>query len=159
MNNLLHHCFDNDLKKKNSSIAVIEEGGRETTYEELNKIATYYEIILSGYVKQESTIGTCLIGIISYINTESIAALLGILKSGNAYVPLDLLSPPDRIKKIIIKANIKIIVIQDTLLSKFHDFFTECSINLIILNSSSTKKSPRYRIVPHHIKVINLIIF
>ena len=140
MNHLLHHCFENDLEKKYGSIAVIEEDGREATYEELNKIASYYEGILSDYFKKEGAIGTCLVGIISYINTESIAALLGILKSGNAYVPLDFLSPPDRIKKIIIKANIKTVVIQDTLLSKFHDFFAECYINLIILNSSSSKK-------------------
>lgn len=140
MNYLLHHCLEYNLNKKRNNIAVIEEDGRETTYDDLNTMANYYSGIMSDCVKQENTVGACLIGIISHINSESIAALLGILKSGNTYVPLDFLSPPDRIKKIIIKANIKIIIVQETLLKKFRDFFVEYGINVIALNGVATQK-------------------
>lgn len=141
MNHLLHHCFEHDYQNKAKNIAVIEEQGREFLYSDLNEMANYYCGILSGLSESKNAIGTQLIGVMSYINGKGISILLGILKSGNAYVPLDFLSPPDRLKKIIMNARIKIIIVQDLLVDKIYDIVTELSIHLIVLDDSSINKA------------------
>ncbi|MEI8021411.1 MAG: amino acid adenylation domain-containing protein, partial [Schlesneria sp.] len=73
-----------------------------------------------------------LIGLFADRSLETLVGLLGILKAGAAYVPLDPSYPEARLRSIIEDARIEIIVTQEHL----SDQLTEGNFRRVLLNSS-----------------------
>lgn len=79
-----HKMFEEQVIKSPNKIAVI--CGEDTiTYNELNKKANQ----LARYIEEKITGNENLIGIYMERSIEFIISILGIIKSGNAYVPID----------------------------------------------------------------------
>ncbi|TAE53210.1 MAG: amino acid adenylation domain-containing protein, partial [Nostocales cyanobacterium] len=101
----IHQIFELQAEKTPDTTAVIY-GNQKLTYRELNQKANQlaHQLISLG-VKTESVIGIAL-----ERSVEMVIGLLGILKTGNAYVPLDPEYPQERLTAIIEDAEIEIII-------------------------------------------------
>lgn len=102
-----HQVFEGVVKAMPNSRALIC-GSKELTYDQLNQSAN----ALAG-VLIDAGIGTDdLIGVFCDRSVEMIIGVLGVLKSGGAYVPFDASYPTDRIKLMLDSAGMKLIVAQ-----------------------------------------------
>lgn len=115
MNSLLHQDFFSKARQIPDHYAIIEESGQQWTYAELACCA----MAVKHFILQQKTSPVCqYIGIAAPVNFYSVACILGILASGNAYVPLDFHSPEERIKKVIANANPELIFVDRGLMSR-----------------------------------------
>jgi non-ribosomal peptide synthetase-like protein len=107
---LLHHYFERQALIRPDQPAV-EFSGQTVTYEELdcdaNQIAHYL-------VRNGAGVGS-LIGICLKKSPRLYAAMLGILKAGAAYVPIDPKWPMDRIRAIADDAQLRFIISEGDL--------------------------------------------
>lgn len=96
----VHHFVEEQVSKTPAHTAVVC-GSQHLSYEELNKGANQVAHLLrkSG-VKRGSCVGMCLTP-----SVDTIVALLGIMKSGAAYVPLNPEHPPARLKAQLAKSE------------------------------------------------------
>lgn len=108
--------FEEQVALTPDSVAIVFEN-HTTNYRQLNaqanQLARY--LIQRGF-EREDRIGICLDR-----STEAIVAMLGILKSGCAFVPLDPEFPAERLAYIVEHANIKLILCDDSYRRLFHD--------------------------------------
>lgn len=103
----VHAMIEQQVEISPDSIAV-EFENRTITYDELNHQANRVARFLRSIgVGTESRVGVCL-----YRRLELIPVLLGILKSGAAYVPLDPTYPDDRLRYMLQDSNAELVVTQ-----------------------------------------------
>ena len=113
--NFVHSSFEEQVKKSPTLLAV-SCGSNSLTYDQLNKKAN----LLAHYLIQLGVTRNTLVGISISRSIEFIVAILGVLKAGGTYVPIDLCSPPERLKLIINDANLAVIITQTSNLSRFN---------------------------------------
>ncbi len=87
----------------------VSQGTNRLSYAELNARANWYAVKL---IDIGITRGA-LVGICVSRTPEMLAVLLGIMKTGAAYVPLDPTHPKDRLKFILDDAKVAVIVSED----------------------------------------------
>jgi amino acid adenylation domain-containing protein len=107
----LHEIFEQQVEQNPEIIAVKFEG-EELTYRELNEKATQ----LAAYLQSLGVQPDVLVGLCVERSVEMIVGILGILKVGGAYVPVDPIYPSERIKFMLEDANISILLTQQHLL-------------------------------------------
>nr|VFK35220.1 MAG: amino acid adenylation domain-containing protein [Candidatus Kentron sp. MB]VFK77175.1 MAG: amino acid adenylation domain-containing protein [Candidatus Kentron sp. MB] len=110
---LLHKLVEIQTKRDPDSIAIMFEN-EQLTYRELNKRANQLAHYLQGLgVKPEVLVGLCV-----KRSLDLVVAMLGILKAGGGYVPLDPhpTYPAKRLAFMIEDAEISVIVTQEELL-------------------------------------------
>ncbi|MBL6078114.1 amino acid adenylation domain-containing protein [Belnapia sp. T18] len=92
----LEHAFEAQLRRTPDAVALID-AGRSITYAELdrraNKIA---HALLNKNMPSDAPVGVHL-----GRSAEAFAAILGILKTGHAYVPLDVSQPAARLRRLV----------------------------------------------------------
>src|SRR5215831_2923814 len=92
----LAEMFEAQVKRTPEAVAVVFEG-RELKYRELNERANRLAHYLMGRgVGPEEIVGICL-----ERSLEMVVALLGVLKAGGAYLPLDREYPEERLKFMV----------------------------------------------------------
>jgi non-ribosomal peptide synthetase component F len=104
----IHQLFETQVEKTPNQIAVSFEDS-SLTYRQLNERANqiaHYLIELG--VKPEQLIGICV-----ERSLEMIIGVLGVLKAGGGYVPLDPAYPKERLKFILEDADISILLTQE----------------------------------------------
>ncbi|MBD0263288.1 MAG: amino acid adenylation domain-containing protein, partial [Tolypothrix sp. Co-bin9] len=113
----IHQVFDNQVKLHPESIAIIFEN-EQITYKELNirsnQLAQHLQKL---GVKSEVLVGICISQ-----SVEMIVGLLGILKAGGTYVPLDPSYPQERLNFMLEDAQISVLLTQEKLLKHFQSF-------------------------------------
>ncbi|CAM9397790.1 unnamed protein product [Chrysoparadoxa australica] len=88
----------------------VYESGQEMSYEELDYFAGRLSTSLQNYgVASEQAVGVLMSG----GHVEAIISILGILKAGGVYVPLDPEYPPERLQQICQMADIGIALVKD----------------------------------------------
>ncbi|MFK7000963.1 non-ribosomal peptide synthetase [Flavobacterium oreochromis] len=106
--------FEEQVAKTPDNVAV-QDSLISFTYKELqlksNAVATY---LTSKFGLDKEPIG-----IIVNRSADLIVLLLGILKSGKSYIPIDPLLPKERIKYIIHQSNSRVLIIEDDFLNDF----------------------------------------
>ncbi|WP_334310735.1 amino acid adenylation domain-containing protein [Spirulina major] len=107
----LHHQFEAQVERTPTATAVVFEG-RSLTYGELNQRANQLAHYLQGLGVQPDT----LVGIYLERSLAMIVGLLGILKAGAAYVPLDPSYPPERIEYILKNSAAPVLITASTML-------------------------------------------
>ncbi|NEU76692.1 non-ribosomal peptide synthetase [Hassallia byssoidea VB512170] len=119
----IHQLFENQVKQHPDSIAIIFENVEtryiaSLTYGELNirsnQLAQHLQKI---GVKSEVLVGICISQ-----SPEMIIGLLGILKAGGTYVPLDPSYPQERLNFMLEDAQISVLLTQEKLLKHFQSF-------------------------------------
>ncbi|MCH8619393.1 non-ribosomal peptide synthetase [Undibacterium sp. TS12] len=113
----LHDVFEEQVVLSPASVALLTESG-PVTYEELNRRANRiaHYLMLSG-ASQETRIGLCL-----ERGPEAIVCILGILKAGGCYVPVDFNLPEERLSEILHAAELGIMLTSVDLVDKLPAF-------------------------------------
>ena len=116
-NRSLYEFFEEQVERTPDSIAVVFES-QQLTYGELNARANQ----LAHYLIKHGAGPEVLVGIHSERSAEMLVGILGILKSGSAYVPLDPKYPKERIHHILNDAHAPIVVTQSLIQNDLPDF-------------------------------------
>ncbi|WP_205625370.1 amino acid adenylation domain-containing protein [Flavobacterium sp. ABG] len=97
--------FEEQVKKTPDAIAVVYEGA-ELSYKELNEKSNQ----LGSYLREQGVQADTLVGICVERRLEMLVGILGILKSGGAYVPIDPDYPSDRITYMLQDAGMNLVL-------------------------------------------------
>jgi non-ribosomal peptide synthetase-like protein len=107
---LLHHYFEAQVRRRPDHPAV-EFAGEMLTYEELDQSANR----IANYLIEKGVGPDVLVGIYLKKSPRLYATILGILKAGGGYVPIDPRAPLERIQAIAEDGNLHSIVTEDAL--------------------------------------------
>ena len=127
----IHNLFEVQVEKSPDSIAVVYEN-KTISYRELNSSANHVAHRLLALGVTSNT----LVGICMDRSIEMIVSILGVLKAGAAYVPIDPSYPRERLAFIMKDANIVTILTQQKLL----EVLPITNEQLIILDSEITEE-------------------
>jgi amino acid adenylation domain-containing protein len=109
----VHHFFEEQVSNTPAHVAVVC-GNQQLSFQELNIRANQVAHLLNkSGVKRGSCVGMCLTP-----SVDTIAALLGIMKAGATYVPLNPEHPPARLKAQLAKSNAGICLTNETSLAE-----------------------------------------
>jgi amino acid adenylation domain-containing protein/non-ribosomal peptide synthase protein (TIGR01720 family) len=106
----VHQLFEEQVKKTPDNIAVVFEN-TQLTYRELNEKSNQ----LAHYLQSKGVKQDSLVGIWVDRSLDMIVGLLGILKSGGAYVPIDPTYPKERISYMLEDSECSILLTQGVL--------------------------------------------
>ncbi|MBE6052212.1 MAG: amino acid adenylation domain-containing protein [Clostridium sp.] len=123
---LLHELFEKQVEKNPDEIALID-GSRSITYKELNDKANS----LAGFINEKGMGKNTIIGVMLDNSIELIISLLGILKAGAAYLPIDSGYPEDRISFMIEDSKLNCIITEN----KYENLLKDRKINIIDINN------------------------
>ncbi|MDZ8189167.1 MAG: amino acid adenylation domain-containing protein [Nostoc sp. ChiSLP02] len=109
----IYQLFEEQVEKTPDAIAVVFEN-EEITYEELNKKANQ----VANYLRKLGISTNKLVGLCLEPSLARIIGLLGILKAGGVYLPLDPVYPQERLRFMIEDSQITILLTQKSLADK-----------------------------------------
>ena len=110
----LHQLFENQVDQSPQAIALVFDD-KQMTYQELNEKANQLAHFLQKMgVKPDSLVGICVDR-----SLEMVIGILGILKSGGAYLPIDPTSPDERVAFIFKDAAVDIVLSHSDFSDKF----------------------------------------
>ena len=119
--------FEDQVLRSPDCIAIVY-GDKILTYSELN----YRSNHLAKHLIDEGFYENGIVGIMINRSVDMVIGLLGILKSGNAYLPIDPCLPVSRVNYILKDSAINVLLSQDELIKDF-DFSGEILNNNILL--------------------------
>lgn len=129
---MIHNLFEIQVKKTPHRTALLLNG-EALTYSELNKRSNR----IANYLLKNITNTGDIVGICINRSFEMIELLLGILKAGCAYLPLDINNPNERLASIVQDSGMKVVLTTTKLLNKFEN----TNIKKIDINKESYKWS------------------
>jgi amino acid adenylation domain-containing protein len=106
----VHEMFERQAAA-NPDAAAMDAGGLQLTYRELNSRSNQ----LARYLRKKGAGPEHRVGVYLERGAEMLVALLGIMKAGSAYVPLDPNYPAERLRFMVEDAGIKILLAQKAL--------------------------------------------
>ncbi|MEG3130955.1 amino acid adenylation domain-containing protein [Pantoea cypripedii] len=113
---VLHQLIERQVERSPQAVALVYEGG-ELKYEQVNRRANQ----LAHYLRQEGIDNGSLVAVCMHRSPEMVVALLGILKAGAAYVPLDPTLPHQRIVNILAETASTMLLTQQNLSGQWRD--------------------------------------
>ncbi|MGF7209876.1 amino acid adenylation domain-containing protein [Skermanella aerolata] len=134
----VHDGFARRAAETPDAVALIFED-REMTYRELDERANR----LANYLRARGAGPEILVGLCVERSFEMVVGILGILKAGAAYLPLDPASPPDRLAFIVEDSAASMLLTQAHLL----DVVPEVEVETILLDGDwpQIARSPAHR--------------
>ncbi|HIG0328519.1 TPA: amino acid adenylation domain-containing protein [Legionella pneumophila] len=121
----IHQYFEEQVSKTPDEIAALFEG-KSITYEELNRKANQ----LAHYLRSQGVKQDHLVGIALKRGLEMVIGILGILKSGGAYLPLDPNYPDERISYMLKDSKTNLLITDQEFIKKKPHGFTGKSIEI-----------------------------
>jgi amino acid adenylation domain-containing protein len=109
----IHELFEEQVKRTPESPAV-KDAESCLTYEEFNRRANR----LARYIRSLGVTSEDLVGVCLKRGTQMLAAVLGVLKAGAAYVPLDPTYPAERISWMLQDSAVALVLTQSELLDR-----------------------------------------
>ncbi|MCP4157859.1 MAG: AMP-binding protein, partial [bacterium] len=106
----IHRLFEEQAKKTPETIAITDKtpdgGTRNLTYRRLNEQAGG----IAGLLREKGAGTGTIVAVLMERTIEIVAGLLGVLKTGAAYLPIDPQSPRERIKYMLKDSNTPILL-------------------------------------------------
>ncbi|HLP59043.1 MAG TPA: amino acid adenylation domain-containing protein, partial [Candidatus Deferrimicrobium sp.] len=114
----IRRLFAEQVEKTPDNIAVVSEEQRiiQITYRELNNRSNR----LANRLKAKETRHSAIVGIMVRPSPAMVVGIIGILKAGCAFLPIEPESPGDRINYILNDSNMNILLTQGHLQETFH---------------------------------------
>jgi gramicidin S synthase 2/tyrocidine synthetase-3 len=112
---LIHQWFEEQVEKTPDKVAVVCQKD-QLTYRQLNKRANQIAQVL----RVEGIGPDDRVGLMLERSVDMIVGILAILKSGGAYVPIDLAYPKDRINNMLKNSRAKCVLSQFAVIEKLH---------------------------------------
>jgi amino acid adenylation domain-containing protein len=109
----MHHLFEEQVQRTPEAIAVVFQD-RQLTYQELNTQANQ----LASYLRSLGVTSETLVGICIDRSLDMLVGLLGILKAGGVYIPLDPAYPVERLAFMLTDSQAPVIVTQQSLVEQ-----------------------------------------
>ncbi|MGF1991570.1 MAG: amino acid adenylation domain-containing protein [Nostoc sp. ZfuVER08] len=109
---VIHQLFENCVKQQPNAVAVVFQE-QQLTYQQLNSKANQ----LAHYLRSLGIGENQLVGICVERSLEMIVALLGVLKAGGAYLPLDPAYPQERLNFMLRDSQVSILLTQQKLVT------------------------------------------
>ena len=109
----IHELVEAQAKRAPNAVAVVYEE-ESLTYGELNERANK----LAHYLRNRGVGPETLVAMCMERSLDMIVGILGVLKAGGAYLPLDLSYPPDRLAFMIEDANPPVALTQESLAAR-----------------------------------------
>lgn len=122
----IHQLFESQVNRTPDAIAMVFEHSH-LTYGELNQRANQ----LAHYLRSMGVGPESLVGICLERSLEMVVGLLGILKAGGSYVPLDPAYPRDRLALMIEDSQLPLLLTQRALC----DQFSEQQVQIVCMDS------------------------
>lgn len=145
----IHTLFESQVERNPDAIAVEYEGD-SLTYRELNRRANQVaHLLYSKGVKQEDLVGICMGRCM-----EMIIAILGILKAGAAYVPIDPSSPLERIEYILEDANVLFLLSTNDETSELSSNREVIDLSDVTQLESYPSDSPQVQVGPRNLAYV-----
>ena len=130
----LHHRFARQVRRAPDAIAVVA-GEEVLTYGELDRRAAQLARRLRSFgIGPESRVGLCL-----ERSASLLVGLLGILKAGGTYVPLDPAYPPERVAFMLRDSGAKLVVTERSLADRF-----DAGTNLLAMDDPEGGAEPPF---------------
>ena len=126
----VHQLFEEQVERTPEAIALIFEE-RELTYRELNERANQLAHYLRGLGVEPET----LVGLYLDRSPELIVGILGILKAGCAYMPMDITYPKQRLEFMLSDAAVHVQVTQNA----FRAHLSEHSSKMVCLDGDAPR--------------------
>jgi amino acid adenylation domain-containing protein len=117
----IHQLFEEQVERTPEAVAVICEDA-QLTYRELNERANR----LAHYLQSAGAGPETIIGICLQRSLEMMVGLLGILKAGAAYVPVDPQHPAARVMSTLADAGVRILLTETSLADRCDGFEILC---------------------------------
>jgi amino acid adenylation domain-containing protein len=114
----------------NRTAVILDE--ERLTYEALNRRANR----LANHLRSLGVGPEDIIGLYLERSVEAIIAMLGVLKAGGAYLPLDPANPQERLSFILDDAGISVLLTQERLLERVADSSLRTSLSTLLLDAN-----------------------
>ena len=128
----IHQLFEEQVEKTPDAVAVVFKE-QQLTYRELNEKANQ----LAHYLQKQGVRTETLVGISIERSLEMLIGILGILKAGGTYVPLDANYPSERLAFMLSDTQVSVLLTQQSLRGKLPASKTQ----IICLNNDGDKIS------------------
>jgi amino acid adenylation domain-containing protein len=102
----VHELFERQVEQTPDNVAV-EYGSQEITYRELDRRANQ----LARYLRKQGVGPEMVVGIWVERSVEMVVGILGVLKAGGAYMPLDGSYPEERLEYMIEDAQVSLMLV------------------------------------------------
>src|SRR6185369_6377279 len=124
----VHELFEEQVEERGDAVAVVYEG-EQVSYEELNRRGNQ----LAHYLRRlgvgpEEKVGLCV-----ERSVEMMVGLLGVMKAGGAYLPIDPGYPEERIRYMLSDSGAKVVLVQN----KFKERVGEICPNIVELEQTA----------------------
>jgi len=106
----IHQLFEAQVEQTPSAVAVVFED-KQLTYQELNRRSNQ----IAHYLLALGVGPDVLVGICTQRCLEMVVGMLGILKAGAAYLPLDPTYPPQRLNLMLASSRVQVLLTQHSL--------------------------------------------
>ncbi|NEP32739.1 non-ribosomal peptide synthetase [Moorena sp. SIO3B2] len=151
INGCIHHLFEAQVQNSPEAVAV-SFAGQHLTYGELNAKANQLARHLQTLgVKPETLVGLCIDR-----SLDLIVGLLGILKAGAAYVPLDPAYPSERLSYMVNDAQVSVLVTkkQWSTLKSEHPMAVVCLDTQEDVISQYSTQNPESTVTPEDLAYV-----
>ncbi|MBE9248417.1 amino acid adenylation domain-containing protein [Dolichospermum sp. LEGE 00240] len=144
----IHQWFEELIERSPNAVAVVFEG-KQLTYLELNQQANQ----LARYLQTLGIEPEVLVGICVERSLEMIVGILGVLKAGAAYVPLDPNYPQERLAYMVADSQLPVLLTQQRLV----EGLPTSTAKVVCLDSdwetitSFSKENPVHKVTPDNL--------
>ncbi|HET8841424.1 MAG TPA: amino acid adenylation domain-containing protein, partial [Ktedonobacteraceae bacterium] len=133
--------FEEQVIRTPDAIAVSDAQG-QCTYEQINLRANAY----AHYLRYQRIYPEQIVALLGQRDSSFLIALLGILKSGGTYLPLDPRYPPKRLARLLSQSKARLVLVADELLPAFKETLQHLTNgqqpHYLILNSPELETMP-----------------
>jgi amino acid adenylation domain-containing protein len=130
----IHELFEDQVEKTPDSVAIVF-GDKVFTYKELNVRSGQ----LANYILEKGYTNSGIVGLMLNRTENLLISVLGILKSGNIYMPIDLTMPLSRIDYLIKDSGLEILITEGNIPIGLHFSGDQIQVNKLRFNAEQKK--------------------
>ncbi len=142
----IHELFEESVNKYPDNTALCYSDGSQLTYDCLNRKCNQFAHML----REHSVTRNEFVAIIMERTPAMVEAIMGVLKSGGAYLPIEPYTPDARIKSLLQSTRATKIITSDSLVDRIKELTKEMNIELIY-NSDNQSLDAYSEENPEHI--------